>query len=145
MVKMQDIEDNLCVVGDTNELIRIREFIIERAKEFGFTDDEAFRISLAVDEACTNLIKYALKSSKEKKICIRTNHETNIFIIEILDNGAPFDPLTVASPDMKEYLQKYRRGGLGIHIMRSVMDAISYIPSSGSSTVNTLKLTKVLS
>ena len=127
-----------------DELDDIRAFVKDNAELFGFNEDDSYKISLAVDEACTNLIRYSFKLEPSHKIKIEISENRNEFIINIKDNGNSFNPLDVPAPDMEEYLQKFKRGGLGIHIMRSVMDEISYFPSKQNGRQNVLKLVKML-
>lgn len=137
--------NSVCISSDTAELSKVRDFVLRKAMEFGFSEDEAYKISLAVDEACTNLIRHAFKLDTHNKICVEIEESKGKFNVKISDSGSPFDPLTVESPDMKEYFKQYRHGGLGIHIMRSVMDDIKYYPSTTDNSRNILKLTKLLS
>jgi serine/threonine-protein kinase RsbW len=136
--------DYMCVVCDYEQLGGIRDFISVKALQFGFSDDEAYRISLAVDEACTNLIRYAYKLDTSRKICVNIETQTSQFIVNVLDDGTPFNPLDIPSPEMEKYFKEFRRGGLGIHIMRTVMDRIEYQPATGSGSKNVLKLIKNL-
>lgn len=135
---------NICASGDFTELEKIRDFVAAEASSFGFSGEDSQRIALAVDEACTNLINHAFKRDSNRKICIEIEPAKNQFIVNILDDGIPFNPLEVPQPDMQEYFKSYKRGGLGIQIMRLVMDEISYIPQSDSIKKNVLKLKKVL-
>jgi serine/threonine-protein kinase RsbW len=130
------------VSGDTNELNRIRDFVIENALLFGFSEDQSFKICLAVDEACSNLIRHSFKFDTTKEICIAIEESKEKFTINIIDKGVAFNPLDYDTPDMVEYLKKFKKGGLGIHIIRSVMDEISYLPAMDNNTTNTLMLTK---
>lgn len=134
--------DKICVSSDFGELTHIREFVIHKAIEFGFNEEEAFRISLAVDEACSNLIRHAFKMDASQMICVIIQSDSNEFIVDIQDMGFPFNPLDVAPPEMMEYFKQFKKGGLGIHIMRSVMDEISYQPSQDKAAPNTLRLKK---
>jgi serine/threonine-protein kinase RsbW len=136
--------DTICTQGDYGELSKIREFVLARAVKHGFPDAEAQKIVLAVDEACTNLIRHAFKLDKTKKICVQIEMEPNTFTVNIIDDGNPFDPMQVSKPDMDEYFKQFKKGGLGIHLMRSVMDEISYTPSTNSNdSKNILKLKKL--
>ncbi len=132
----------ICVLGDTNELNRIRDFVIENALLFGFSEEQAYKICLAVDEACSNLIRHSFKFDTTKEICIAIEESKDKFTINILDKGLSFNPLDYDTPDMIEYLKKLKKGGLGIHIIKSVMDEISYLPAMDNDTTNTLMLTK---
>lgn len=134
--------NRICVKGDTNELQRIREFVKDKAVEFGFTESQTFKICLAVDEACSNLIKYAFKYDKSKEFCVCINIEIGKFTINISDSTNSFNLLEYDTPDLIEYLQTYKKGGLGIHIIKSVMDEIHYTPAKGNLKENVLTLIK---
>lgn len=134
----------ICASGDTAELAKIRAFVEEHAKQFGFSEGDVMKIALAVDEACSNLVRHAYKHDKNQKFCVRVETKGDQFIVSILDNGPTFNPLNVASPDMKEYFKKLKPGGLGVQIMRMVMDELSYIPASQTQPQNALRLAKNL-
>jgi serine/threonine-protein kinase RsbW len=135
-------DNKICISGNFGELAKVRDFVSSNALAFGFDADIAYKLSLAIDEACTNLIRYAYNLENARKICIKIETDQNQYIISILDDGEPFNPLEIPSPDMNEYLKEYKRGGLGIHIMKSIMDKIEYYPALGNNSYNTLKLIK---
>lgn len=137
--------EKFCVAGELSELSRIRDFVEFRAKDFGFNEEDAYKISLAVDEACTNLIRYAYHLDASRKICINIETSSEQFVVNILDEGSPFNPLEIQPPEMGKYFKEFRRGGLGIHLMRSVMDKIEYYPSETKGSPNVLKLFKSIS
>ncbi len=133
--------NKLCIPGELIKLAEIRGFVQSRAVQFGFDEDQVYKITLAVDEACSNLIRHSFKLSETNNICVEIQYETDKFIILISDNGTPFNPINHNPPNMNEYFKTFQRGGLGIHIIKSVMDDINY---SVQSDKNTLKLTKYL-
>jgi serine/threonine-protein kinase RsbW len=112
---------------------------------FGFNDYKAEELVLAVDEACTNLIKHAYKYNPEDLIIVEINSSDNRFIVNIIDQSPSFDPRFVQDPDMIEYRNKYKKGGLGIFIMKSLVDSIDYQIINNGSIKNILTLTKQLS
>lgn len=136
--------NELCVDGDLKNLQEIREFVISQSINFGFNDSISQNIALSVDEACTNLIKYAFEYNTENKICIKIETNSNEFNVLISDRGNSFNPMVVSSPVMQDYFKNMKPGGLGIHIMRTLMDDITYISSSSENPYNTLKLKKYL-
>lgn len=140
----QKVNNDLTIKSDFEELEKVRKFITNQTKDFGFNENESFKIALAVDEACTNLIKYSFNQDSRNKILISISKNESYFEIKIKDSGLSFNPLFVPTPDMPEYLNKYQKGGLGIHIMRSVMDTISYEPSNSIVKWNVLTLIKSL-
>lgn len=136
--------EKICVAGNNSELKKLRDFVMEKAKSFGFNEKDAYQITLAVDEACSNLIRHAFKFDSSFFICIEIIACDNEFTVKILDKSNSFNPLDVESPNMEEYRKNFKHGGLGIHIMRSVMDAIQYFPSNPNNPSNELRLVKFL-
>lgn len=134
----------ICTSGSSTELEKIRNFVLSNANTHGFNDITSNKIALAVDEACSNIIKYAYNHDVSKEICVEINHDKNDLLIRIIDDGKPFNPRKVPSPDMTQYLKEFRKGGLGIHIMRTVMDKIDYKPSVNQQKQNILELRKTL-
>jgi serine/threonine-protein kinase RsbW len=118
---------SLTIESRTERLIAVREFVSSAARAFGFDDEEAGKIALAVDEACTNIIKHAYRFDPTKSITVTVRRRDNAaFQVTIRDAGLDFDPSRVKSPDMREYLSHFRRGGLGMYLMRSLMDKVEY-------------------
>ena len=130
------------VESRTERLIEVRDFVSERARAFGFGDEDISKIALAVDEACTNVIKHAYRFDPTKTISVTVSGHGQAFEVSIRDSGKAFDPTRVIRPDMKEYLTHYRRGGLGVHLMRSLMDNIEYEMQPGKQ--NEVRLIKHL-
>ena len=120
---MKMINDKyICVRTEFSELEHIRDFIVKQAVSFGFPENDASQIALAVDEACSNLIKYSFKLDDSQEFCIEIGNKLNDFIVHILDQSDSFNPLDVDRPDMQEYFKELKRGGLGIHIRNGISD-----------------------
>ena len=84
-----------------------------------------YEVQMAVDEACTNIMKYAYAGG-EGIVSISCGLDGSDFIITIRDKGRPFDPSSVPSPDLEADWEKRQVGGLGMHLMRKLMDEVSY-------------------
>jgi len=110
----------------TDRLHEVRDFISNLAREHGFDDDSSNKISIAVDEACTNIIKHGYNFAPDYTIEIDVTRNGHDFEIIISDSGKQFDPNAVATPDMKEYLTHFRRGGLGMYLMKRIMDKVEF-------------------
>jgi serine/threonine-protein kinase RsbW len=135
-------ERTITIESRTDRLVAVREFVSHAAREFGFSDEEVSKIALAVDEACTNVIKHAYKLDPSQKISILISGANGRFDIVVRDHGVHFNPGEIQSPDMKEYLSHYRRGGLGVYLMKSLMDDVEYRIGPGEN--NEVRLTKYL-
>lgn len=132
----------LTIESRTDRLIAVREFVSTQAREFGFTDEDVSKIALAVDEACTNIIKHAYRFDPTKDITVAVRTGNGTFIVAIRDTGHEFNPEMIPTPDMREYLSHYRKGGLGVYLMRSLMDKVEYDIKPGQR--NEVRLTKYL-
>jgi anti-sigma regulatory factor (Ser/Thr protein kinase) len=105
----------------------------------GFDPEQRDKLVLAVDEACTNVIRHAYGSSGcDERIVIAINIGPERFEIAIRDFGSPADPATFRGRDLSEV----RPGGLGIHFIKSAVDQIEYDNPPGGGT--RLKLIKLM-
>ena len=116
----------LSVNSDIQNLAEIAQFVEQAAAASGLDRNQIYDVQMAVDEACTNVIKHAYKFDPTKEITITIKPHGRTFEVAIKDNGKQFNPSDVLPPDMKEYLTHYRRGGLGIYLMKSLMDKVEY-------------------
>lgn len=136
-------ERELLVKSATDNLALIRDFTRSAAAESGFSDETIGKIILAVDEACTNIIKHAYKYSPEGNIIISTKFKDGKFIISITDEGNHFDPARIPEPDLLQYYKQKRAGGLGMFLMKKLMDEVKYSTLQGNK--NQVILIKYLS
>ncbi|MBK9249863.1 MAG: ATP-binding protein [Ignavibacteria bacterium] len=128
--------------GNTADLEHIREFVKSQSNSAGFGETDAFQIALAVDEACSNLIRHSYNNDETREFVVTVEVANQQLIIKIMDNGVAFDPLSVPEPNMNEYFKKFKHGGLGVFLMRKVMTEISYQPALNTNSPNILTLTK---
>jgi anti-sigma regulatory factor (Ser/Thr protein kinase) len=105
----------------------------------GFDVQEADKLVLAVDEACTNVIRHAYGGRLDGRITISFTTGGDRLEIAIRDFGPGADPATFRGRDLKEV----RPGGLGIHFMQSAVDEMEYVRQSGGGMV--LKMVKLIS
>ena len=129
----------LKVKSTTDNLEIIRGFTKSAAELSGFSDEIVDKITLAVDEACTNIIKHAYKYSPEGDIIINIKSINGKFIISITDYGKDFDPSSVPEPDIQRYYQQHKVGGLGIYLMKKLMDEVNYNVSTKKNQVVLVK------
>lgn len=122
----KSFDNKLVVKSTTDNLAKIRDFIRNSARTIGFEDDIIGKIILAVDEACTNIIKHAYRYNSEGIIEINIKSEKSKFTIQITDNGINFDPEAIPEPDIKEYHKQHRSGGLGMFLIKKLMDEVQY-------------------
>lgn len=110
----------------TDNLEIIRDFINRLAVKGGFSNDVADQIELAVDEACTNVIRHAYHYNAKRMIDIAVHLDKEKMEIIVSDKGQGFDATLLLKPDLEKYVHEARTGGLGIHLMRSLMDEVNF-------------------
>jgi serine/threonine-protein kinase RsbW len=135
-------KDKLEIMSRTENLAHIREFINSAAAEVGLSQETIDNIILAVDEACTNIIKHAYKYFPDGKIVLNLKTNKKTFTIEIIDYGKSFEPGLVPNPDLLKYYDEKRVGGLGMYLMKKLMDEVKYTSVPGK--FNQVSLSKYI-
>ena len=130
------------IVFDANfqNLDEIREFVGDTARQMGFSDKDIYAIQLAADEASTNIIEHAYDGVSDGKLEIDCEIIGGELKIVMRDWGKPFDPTSVPEPNLNADLSERKIGGLGMYLMRKLMDEVSY--ESSPETGNTLTMVK---
>lgn len=116
----------LTVKSKTENLSAIRDFVNSYVTELGISVDITENIILAVDEACTNIIKHAYHSEPDGEIIIKLNSTATRLIVSIKDFGNSFAPEKIPEPDLQKYYRQRRIGGLGMYLMKTLMDEVKY-------------------
>jgi serine/threonine-protein kinase RsbW len=132
------------IVFDANfdNLDEIREIVAEAARQVGFSDKEIYAIQLAADEASSYIIEHDYAGVEGGKLEIDISISDNKLKIIMRDHGKPFDPASVPEPNVKADLSERKIGGLGMYLMRKLMDEVSY--ESSPETGNILTMIKRL-
>jgi len=106
-----------------------------RLAEFGSRHALPHRIvadvNLALEEAITNIVLYAYDDADEHRIGVLISLTDGLLTAELIDDGRAFDPLQVAAPDVSAPLEDRPIGGLGIYLVRHLMDDIQYRREGG--------------
>lgn len=110
----------------------LREVARAGAAFAGFADAHALPVSVrrsvnvALDELLTNTIRYGFAGRAGGEVTIEAELFPDRLTVTLTDDGAPFDPLGVATPDTALPVEQRKIGGLGIHLVREMMDEVSY-------------------
>jgi serine/threonine-protein kinase RsbW len=92
----------------------------------GIPEETLFRVHLALDEVLVNVIRYGYEDEEDHEIQLVATWDDSRLKIEVQDDGKPFNPLEAPEPDIDESLEERKVGGLGIHLVRNMMDELSY-------------------
>lgn len=114
------------IANDLAEIERLHEEFSAFAAPLGIGDKIIFQINLSLDEIITNIIHYAYSDAEKPPITVNITVSVNEATIEIIDFGRPFNPVDVDPPDLEAPVEQRPVGGLGLHLVKSMMDAIDY-------------------
>jgi|TARA_R100000365_G_C2747314_1_gene77104 serine/threonine-protein kinase RsbW len=104
------------------------------------SDSDILQVTLAVEEVCANLIIHSHSCNEEDHIVLSVEKDAEKLIFEIKDEGEAFNLLDYEMPDLKKVISEKRKGGLGIILVRKIMDEIEFESDRGINTCRLIKL-----
>lgn len=134
----------LTVPGKAEYLDLIRRVVTDVVQRMGFDEEDAAKIEMAVDEACTNVIDHSLAEGAApdapEKIDLTLSIEVDRIVITITDAGQPFSPVDFEPIDLQTYFASGEGHGLGIYIMKTFMDEVVHSePPDGGNQLTLVK------
>ena len=123
----------------TSALANLRAFIQRSLENYALSEIDRHQVTLAVEEVCANLIIHSHGCNPTDQIHLEIKDSEEKLIVEISDQGEAFNLLEYEMPDIKKVLVEKRKGGLGIILVRKIMDEIEFESKDG---VNTCRLIK---
>ncbi len=113
-----------------NNLEKICDYVTDCAQSAGLNETEVYAVELAVDEATTNIIEHGYGEECPSRIDITCETLADGLKVVIYDDAEPFDPSVVPEPEINVSLEEIKPRGLGIFLMRKMMDEVRYESSS---------------
>lgn len=128
--------------NDIRELQRLKQTIVEYGKAYQIPDAVIQDVNLALEEMVSNIILHGYENTGPHQIEVRVKKKGDVLFLEISDDGKPFNPLMVPSPDLDTPFEDREITGMGIHLAKALMDELDYRTERGK---NILMLTKRIS
>jgi serine/threonine-protein kinase RsbW len=135
----EPVRHDMRITNETKNLSLVRQKIGEVLDGTPFGREERNKIVLAVDEAVANVVEHAYAGARGE-IDLVFDVDRERLEITIRDNGVKFNPQDVPTPDIHEHIKRGLKGGLGMFLMRKIMDEVRY--SLDSKYVNELVMVK---
>jgi serine/threonine-protein kinase RsbW len=107
-------------------LDEIRELVAKIARAGGFDEKEIYTLQLAADEAASNIIEHAYEGISNATLEVTCDMRGDTLTVTMRDTGRPFNPSNVKQPNLKADLSERQIGGLGLYLMRKLMDEVRY-------------------
>jgi anti-sigma regulatory factor (Ser/Thr protein kinase) len=129
----------LTIEIDLAQLAIVRDTVVRFARRENLSRDVVFAAKLALEELLTNTITYGYDDKSGQLIEIRLEVRGDQFIIRTVDGGLAFDPRAAKEPNIKSSLKNRALGGLGVHLVKNLMDRIEYQHKDGKNHVTLRK------
>ena len=128
---MENNSLSIVLANDLSEVPRVAQRVEEFCRKWQLPARFVGRFNLALDETLTNVISYAFSDGRRHEIEVRIEFRDGVLAASVSDDGDPFDPLTQPPPDLHGPVEDRRIGGLGVHLVRSLTDAVEYRRAGG--------------
>ena len=129
--------------SDGSDIGIARDTLDELAREFGVSDRVLMQLQVALDEVISNVIEYSWNDSEHHEFLVRITVQPGSVNIEIFDDGREFDPTTAPVPNHAPRVRRHPPGGLGIHMIRKLVDHFTYERIDGRNHTTLSKTCKV--
>ena len=125
--------------NELSELKSLNQHLNNWGGAIGLADKSIARINICLDELFTNIVLYGFDDDEEHIVKFELNGDSSFVSINIEDDAKPFNPLEKVDPDFPENVEEAKIGGLGILIIRKIMDNVTYERSQGTNKLTMKK------
>ena len=141
-IKYCSMEKSIVLVNDISEITRLNAFIEEIGKEFSLAPDVIFNMNLVLEEAVVNIINYAYPKEEHETIYLSAKMQDESIILILTDTGKEFDPTVAPEADVTLSADERQIGGLGIFLIRQIMNEVKYERIDGKNVLTLEKKIK---
>lgn len=120
------MEKSIILANDIAEISRLATFIEEVGEAFALTPDVVFNLTLVIEEAVVNVINYAYPKEEHQHIYLSAHLHEGSIVLVLTDTGKEFDPTLAPDADITLSAEEREIGGLGIFLIRQIMNEVRY-------------------
>ena len=120
------MEKKLVLKNEISEIDTLAVFVRELGEELGLTSDLVFNLNLVLEEAVSTVILYAYSKEEQQEISLSVTASDNDLVFMLIDSGKEFNPAQAPDADVSLPAEERRIGGLGIFIIRQIMNKVEY-------------------
>ena len=135
------MEKSIILANDISEISRLNRFVEEIRDDFSLSPEVAFNLNLVLEEAVVNIINYAYPKEEHERIYLSAKLNEGSIVLVLTDTGKEFDLTMVPDVDITLSADEREIGGLGIFLIRQIMNEVKYERIEGK---NVLTLEKRL-
>lgn len=115
------------------------DFLTSHLEKAGIPLKQIYTVNIAADEIFSNIVKYAYPADGAGKVVVLLETDTEGVRVTFTDTGVPFDPLEMQEPDTTKSAEEREIGGLGILMVKKLMDEVKYRYDNGKNIVSVFK------
>jgi serine/threonine-protein kinase RsbW len=123
----------------TAALAELRSFLQQNKAIFKLSEVDRHQVTLAVEEVCANLIIHSHACNPKEEIHLEVKELNKKIIVEITDKGDAFNLLEYKVPDLSQVIEEKRKGGIGILLVKKIMDEIEFESKNGKNICRLIK------
>lgn len=112
--------------NDLSEIPKLQREVENFGEKCCLSPKTQFELNLILEEVLANTISYAYRDNQRHEIVVRADLRDGELVIEVEDDGRPFNPLQIPPPDLEQPLEQRKAGGLGLHLVRELTSSIEY-------------------
>jgi serine/threonine-protein kinase RsbW len=120
------MEKEICIKNRMDELMRVNQFVEEIGEELGLDMELLMNLNLVIEEMVVNVISYAYPEGKEADIELKAESDGKELTFILTDQGREFDPTLSVSADMDVKPAERDLGGMGIFIVKNIINEVTY-------------------
>lgn len=123
----------------TAALAELRSFLQQQLAVFKLSEVDRHQVTLAVEEVCANLIIHSHACNPKEEIHLEVKQLNEKIIVEITDKGDAFNLLEYEVPNLSQVIEEKRKGGIGIYLVKKIMDEIQFESKNGKNICRLIK------
>lgn len=131
----QDRRHFIILQNDVQEVPQLTAFVEEMCQAMNFDMSTTMKVTLAIEEAVVNVMAYAYPEGTKGDVSVNAVTDDEWLTFVIIDKGKPFNPTLSKEVDITLPVEERRVGGLGIHLVRQIMDSVSYERTDGTNVL----------
>lgn len=123
----------------TAALAELRNFLQQNLAVYTLSEADRHQVTLAVEEVCSNLIIHSHACNPKDEIHLEIKSLDKKMIVEITDKGDAFNLLEYQVPELSQVIEEKRKGGIGILLVKKIMDEIEFESENGKNVCRLIK------
>lgn len=112
--------------NDLSEIAKLHRELENFGQKCSLSSKTLFELNLILEEVLANVISYAYGDNQLHEIVVCADLRDGELVIDVEDDGRPFNPLQIPPPDLARPLEQRNVGGLGLHLVRELTSSIEY-------------------